>query len=109
LSSHTAEGGNFGYDIEPTIFLNPSSTSVVNYIQDESDGNYRSNGLYSSDYGRISNWTVIEIHNTDRDLRVSVNGDHLATANIDGRPFPGIWVHLAEGNDEAEIDYILIK
>jgi|SRR6056297_2074632 len=31
LSSHTSVGGDFSYDIEPHIFLHPSSTSVSNY------------------------------------------------------------------------------
>src|SRR6056297_2728960 len=65
--------------------------------------------LYPSDYGKISSWTVVEFHNTEKGLRISMNGDHLATADIESRPFPGIWFHLGEGNNKAEIDYILFK
>lgn len=109
LSSHTVEGGHFQYDVEPTIFLNVSSTSVTNYTQSELTGDYTREHLYHSDSESISKWTVIEFRNTDEGLVISRNGDRLSTADIEGRPFPGVWFHLAQGNREAEIDYILIK
>lgn len=107
FSSHTKQAGDYVNDIEPAIFLNDNRTSVSNFHQDGTD--WSSEVLYHSDYGKISDWTVVELRNTDEGLSFSVNGDHKATAYINGRTFPGIWFHLKEGNDSAEVDYILLK
>jgi len=107
FSCHTGALEEYQNDIEPTIFLNQDSTWVTGYYQEGDEWNSRN--FSHDEFGYIDDWTVVEIRHSEDGLIFFVNGKRKATVGIDGRPFPGVWFHLLEGTESAQIDYIILK
>ena len=105
ISSHTKRGSSFRYDIEPWITFNSYGT-FVDLWYEETQSKIQ---LYRSESSFLNKWVVVELRKNEDKLEFYVNGKKKASANIDGRIFPGATFHLTEDSDEAEIDYIIVK